>query len=169
MGSKILAIRGIIKHEKLGDTKRYYLDWEEEVDNVIRGNFVEVPGHSGGDEEVQLEYNEYKAYGVFWKFRELCHWVRFLGHMVGCDIHDHSTFDETTPFYEIFNFGPEAIYGPNVCAKLAADFAVWEAHYLKMCNDEGYSWIREAFEFARDGGGAVSLCSYAKRRGKSIE
>jgi len=169
MGSYVVAVCGLIRHEKVGDTKRYYSDWGGEIDNVITGKFVQIPGCSSGDEEVQLEYDEYKAYGIFWKFRELCHWVSFLGHMVGCDVHDPSTFDETTPFYEIFKFGPEAIYGPDVCAKLAADFAVWEAHYLQMRKDDGYSWIRGAFEFARDGRGAVSLCSYAKRKSKDVE
>lgn len=170
MPSYVLAMRGVIKHEKVGQLARHYPDVDEDVDNIIVGQFFESLGTNYCAENSQFEFSENKTYGIFWRSRALCNWIRSLAYMVGCDMNDPSTFDKTTPFFEIFIGGPDVIYGAEVCAKLAMDFAVWEAQYVAMTGggDVGYKWIHEAFEFAKYGG-AVSLCWYPNWRPRVAE
>ncbi|SFU26424.1 hypothetical protein [Paraburkholderia aspalathi] len=66
---------------------------------------------------------------------------------------------EPGPFRELFQFSGFTVYGPVACAKLAADFAIWEplAKARPLGNGdesfyENYELLREMFEFAAEDG-----------------
>lgn len=110
-----------------------------------------------GEHLLEFKAGSYSGYGA-WRDRL----AQLAGHG---DREARHASPITGPFAELIDFADnEGVIGPIVSAKLAKDFAAWEAEFERRCPADDRDWFmhfyrlwRRAFEMAADEG-AVDFC-----------
>lgn len=166
MGLDISAYRGLKVIGERDDENDDTINLMENADCfVARAEGVDITKGYSAEDSVSFRAGSYSGYNA-WR-EEL---AKLAGYPVLLDMEyrqhpTHSTgawASGAGPFWELINFSDcEGTIGPVVAAKLATDFARWDARAaLHKTDDQGYwyqkyqAW-RAAFEMASDRGAVV--------------